>query len=125
MVNSGRILIVDDEPKIRTLFRRFLNESGYKSLTASDGAEAFKILKKNRDIDMIVLDINLPKRSGLDVFDAIHKKFPEVKVIISSVYSKDEQQFLIEDADAYYYKTDSLSILVDKIRELKSVKQAL
>ena len=116
-----KILIIDDEAGIRSLFRRHLKMAGYQTLEAKDGSGALESLRANKDVELVVLDILLPKESGSDVFDIIKKEFPQIKIIISSVHPKDEQEFLIFDADDYYCKTDSINALVDKINQLLSV----
>lgn len=113
-----KIIIVDDEPKIRSLFRRCLREGGYQTLEAEDGRKALRLLKKDGNVDLVILDIGLPQVSGMDVFKTIRTYMPQVKIIVSSVYSKDEQEFYIWDADDYYYKSESISVLMDKVDKL-------
>ncbi len=113
-----KILIVDDEPRIRALFHRQLKEAGYKVVETGDGEKALELLKDNRDINLVILDIVLPKTSGLDIFDVMRKDFPQIRIIISSVYTPDEQEFMVWDADDYYSKSDSISMLVDKVNKL-------
>ena len=113
-----KILIVDDEPRIRALFHRQLKEVGYKVVETEDGEKALELLKNNQDINLVILDIVLPKTSGLDIFDVMRKDFPQIRIIISSVYTPDEQEFMIWDADDYYSKSDSISMLVDKVNKL-------
>jgi len=112
------ILIVDDEPRIRALFHSQIKESGYNALEARDGDEALQVLQKNKDIDLLILDIMLPHVSGLEIFETIKKDFSSLKIIISSVYPYEEQEFLIWDAQDYYYKSESISVLIDKINKL-------
>lgn len=117
-MNQKNILIIEDEPKIRSLFRRGLKEAGYSTIEADNGEAALKTLKNYNNTDLIILDIALQKISGLYAFGAIKKDYPQMKIIISSVYPKDEQEFFIFDADDYYYKSDSISILIDKVDKL-------
>lgn len=112
------ILIVDDEPKIRSLFTRQLEEEGFRVIKVENGEKALNLIRENKNISLVILDILLPKTSGLDIFDIIKKENPQIKIIISSVYPKEDQEFLIFDADDYYYKYDETSILMDKINNL-------
>jgi len=123
MIRRKTILIVDDEPRIRTLLERQIKTAGYATLEAKDGDEALMILKNNQgiDIDLLILDIMLPQKSGLEIFETIKKDFPSLKVIVSSVYPTEDQKFLIWDADDYYYKADSISVLTDKLDTLLKV----
>lgn len=61
------ILIVDDDSDIRSLVRLQLETEGYRVLEAGGGTEALELLKKDRDIDLIILDIMMPDMSGYDV----------------------------------------------------------
>lgn len=121
MKMSKTILIVDDEPRMRKILRSQVIAEGYAVLEANDGDEALKILNNNSGIDILILDIMLPKKSGLEIFETIKKDFPSLKVIVSSVYPPEEQEFLIWDADDYYYKTESISVLIDKVDKLLKV----
>lgn len=118
MERSRKIVVIDDEPGIRTLFRRQLKEEGYGVIEAEDGEKAVSLLRQNSDVGLVILDIAMPKSSGLDLFDIIRREFPYMKVLISSVYSKDEQGFLIEGADDYYYKSESIAVLIKKVNSL-------
>ncbi|MFA6218024.1 MAG: response regulator [Candidatus Omnitrophota bacterium] len=125
MGQVNKILVIDDEPRIRALYCQELIGLGYKVLAASDGKEAIDLLRKNSDVQMALLDILLPESSGLDVFDMIKKEFPQIKILISSVYPKDEQQFLVCNADGYYYKLDSLSVLHNEVSRLLTARFSL
>lgn len=122
MKMSKKILIVEDESRMRTLLQRQIKASGYATLEAKNGEEALGILKNSQGIDLVLLDIMLPQKSGLEIFETIKKDFPSLKVIVSSVYPPDEQEFLIWDADDYYYKTESISVLMDKMDKLLKVQ---
>lgn len=121
MKTPRKILIVEDEPRMRILLKREIKAKGYVVLEAKNGEEALKILKNSQGIDLVLLDIMLPQKSGLEIFETIKKEFPSLKVIVSSVYPPDEQEFLIWDADDYYYKTESVSVLMDKMDKLLKV----
>ena len=113
-----KILLVEDELRLRILLKKEMEEKGYAALEAGNGEEALEALKNSRNIDLVVLDIVLPQRDGMDIFDILKKDFPSLKVIVSSVYPIDEQEFLIWDADDYYYKTDDISVLMNKMAVL-------
>ncbi len=115
---AKQILIVEDEPKIRDLLCRCLKEEGFSALEAEDGQKALSLIKMSNNVDLVILDIRLPKFSGLDIYDIIKKEFPSIKIVVSSVYTIEEQEFLILEADDYYYKSESVSMLVEKINRL-------
>lgn len=117
MSRAKSILIIDDEPKIRALFRSQLREAGFHAFEADSGREALRLLVKKK-IDLTVLDILLPESNGLEIFDEMKKKYPEIKIIVSSVHPAEDQQFLISGADAYYSKSESIAFLIDKIKTI-------
>lgn len=118
MGGKKKILVVDDEPKIRNLFGHYLQTAGYQVISAEDGEKALMVLKEDGSIDLVILDIGLPKVSGLEVFEMIKTRFPQLKILVSSVYSPDEQEFLVWDADGYYYKSESISVLKEKVKKI-------
>ncbi|NSW92741.1 MAG: PAS domain S-box protein [Firmicutes bacterium] len=81
------ILIVDDEKIVRNFTKRVLLKNGYKTLTAGDGQEAIDIyLNEWEKIDLVVLDLTMPKLSGKDVLVALKEINPSVKVLLTSGY---------------------------------------
>ena len=82
------ILLVDDERNIRQVTRDMLNRFGYNVLTAISGEEALKIFEEEgEEIDLIVLDLNMPGMGGHRCLEALLQIDPEAKVIIASGYS--------------------------------------
>ncbi len=76
------VLLVDDEALVLEMTRRVLTGCGYQVLVASDGDEAVKVYRKNRDrIDLVILDFTLPKKHGFEVLDAIREMNPEARII--------------------------------------------
>ncbi|MDT5294175.1 MAG: hypothetical protein QOJ76_1055, partial [Acidobacteriota bacterium] len=76
-----KVLLVDDEPSIRLTMAEFLKREGYDVLTASDGLQA-GVLIKEADIDIAVIDINLPRRSGIELLQELSRREPYVPVIM-------------------------------------------
>ncbi|MCL1926593.1 MAG: PAS domain S-box protein [Syntrophorhabdaceae bacterium] len=82
------ILFADDEKLIRDLGRIVLESCGYTVLTASDGEEAVEVYAKNKDrVHLVVLDITMPKRSGLEAMREIRAENPQARFILSSGYT--------------------------------------
>jgi len=81
------ILIVDDEESVRELGVGILRKNGYRAITAEDGIEALEIFKLHyREIDAVVLDLWMPKKSGRQTLLEMLKFYPNVPIIISSGY---------------------------------------
>ncbi|HEU5182062.1 MAG TPA: PAS domain S-box protein [Candidatus Polarisedimenticolia bacterium] len=84
---SGTVLVVDDEESVRCVATAFLEEMGYTVLTAKDGEEAVQIYRGSQvPIDLVIIDMIMPKLGGRDCFRALKKVNPEVRAIISTGY---------------------------------------
>ena len=87
---SGCILIVDDELLIRDTLEVLLSDLGYEVILAKDGEEGVEIYKeKQRDINLVILDMVMPKMSGYDTFKTMKEINPDVKILLSSGFSRD------------------------------------
>lgn len=85
---DGSILIVDDEPGVRTVLQLFLQRSGYATLLADGGAQALDLIRgSGRRVSVVLLDLTMPDRSGEDVFRDIRQIAPRLPVIIMSGYN--------------------------------------
>jgi two-component system, cell cycle sensor histidine kinase and response regulator CckA len=122
---TGKVLVVDDEDYIRDLVRDILESTGYTVATAVNGEEAISIYQNEGDtIDLVILDMVMPKMDGKAVFCKLREMDPAVKVILSSGYSaRDSAQDIINEGIAGIiqkpYKSHELqrtveSILVDR-----------
>ncbi|HEY1792243.1 MAG TPA: response regulator [Opitutaceae bacterium] len=80
---SSSILIVDDEPGIRELLCLMLQAAGHTVVTAENGIEAPKILA-SQSVDVVISDLLMPERDGLEFITEVRKKFPSVKIIAMS-----------------------------------------
>jgi CheY-like chemotaxis protein len=87
---SITILIVDDEEMIRSLGRAVLESAGYRVLEASDGEDAVELFRvAHADIDLVILDLTMPRMSGQDAFRELAAADPGVRVLLSSGYTPD------------------------------------
>ncbi len=77
------ILVVDDEPGIRDLLSMMLESAGHSVVTAEDGLQAPKILA-SKPFDLVITDLLMPERDGLEFITEIRKKYPAVKIIAMS-----------------------------------------
>jgi len=87
---TAQILVVDDEPDMRTLvlqkFRHQIRDGGISFLFAGDGVEALAMLEANGDIDMVVADINMPRMDGLTLLQKLRESAENISTIIVSAY---------------------------------------
>ena len=77
-MEQGKILIVDDESRMRKLIRDFLEREGYRILEAGDGIEAMDLFYTDKEIDLIILDVMMPRMDGWQVCKEVrqHSKVP-------------------------------------------------
>jgi nitrogen-specific signal transduction histidine kinase/ActR/RegA family two-component response regulator len=88
---AGTILLVDDEGMIRQLGRVVLESAGYTVLEAEDGVEAVDVFRREHPrIDLVILDLTMPRLSGRDAFRQIQEIDPAARVLFSSGYSADD-----------------------------------
>src|SRR5438045_1504134 len=78
---SKRVLVVDDDRALRHALITLLNSAGFTAIAAGDGNAALVQLRDNR-FDLVILDLGLPRVSGLDVLAEIHKLESPPKVIV-------------------------------------------
>ncbi len=87
----GLILLVDDEPTIRSILRQGLENAGFKVIEAADGVDGFGAFVRHRSsIRMVLLDLTMPRMGGDEVFAEIQRMAPEVPVVLMSGYSQQE-----------------------------------
>jgi DNA-binding NtrC family response regulator len=120
MTAKSSVLIVDDEFGVRESLRMLL-KSHYEIFTAQDGEEALEVLKE-RKIDLITLDLNMPKLSGIETLREIRKIDSEVPVIIITGYGtqKDEEEALhygVTDFISKPFNTSKIISVIDRILE--------
>jgi DNA-binding response OmpR family regulator len=79
----GRILVADDDEAIRKLFGSILSAAGYEVVQAEDGAQALKLIG-DRPFDVLITDLVMPNREGLEIIRAIRKGRSRLKIIAVS-----------------------------------------
>lgn len=84
---KGKILVIDDEELIRNMTLNILSELGYDVILTDNGKDGIDIYSKNKDIDLVILDIIMPKMDGPQTFIELKKINPDVKVILTSGFS--------------------------------------
>jgi CheY-like chemotaxis protein len=112
-----RILIVEDEEKVRKLHVELLENEGYTVVSVSDAVQASEILLR-KHFDIILLDINLPHVYGSILFDLMQVFHKSIKVIVTRVYPVEEQREIMKDAAEYYDKAQGVDILLEKIKKV-------
>jgi PAS domain S-box-containing protein len=124
---SGTILMVDDEEMVLDVGARVLKKLGYTVLESNNGRNAVELYKKLQDkINLVVLDIVMPNMGGAEVYDRLKEINPDVKVLLSSGYSIDDQarKIMERGCDGFIQKPFSLKAMSDKIAGILSRKES-
>ena len=119
-----KILIVDDESRMRKLLRDFLEREGYQILEASDGIEAMDMFYADKNIDLIILDVMMPRMNGWQVCKEVreHSKVP-IMMLTARAEEQNELKGFELGVDEYVAKPFSPKILVARVGALlKRVK---
>jgi len=111
-----KILIVEDEKTLCLLYEEELAKEGYSVTTANDADTALEILKKKK-FDLIITDIRMPGKNGIDLITKIMGLRKDIPIIINTAYQSYKSDFMTWAADAYVVKSSSLDELKSKIKE--------
>ncbi|MCP4633572.1 MAG: response regulator [candidate division Zixibacteria bacterium] len=111
------VLVVDDELALGKLYEKELRDEGYNVLLANNANEALRITR-DQNIDLVVLDIKMEGKDGLEVLNEFRQNNSDTPVILNSAYSIYKDDFSSWLADAYIVKSSNLDELKNKIREL-------
>lgn len=114
---KARILVVEDEAAQRQLYCEELAAAGYEVLSAQSAEEAEETLSRER-VDLVVLDLNMPGVSGLELLPRIHELHPGLPVIIHTAYGSYRDDFLSWLADVFLVKSPDTGNLVEAVEEL-------
>jgi DNA-binding NarL/FixJ family response regulator len=120
---GATILIVDDNPRLRGLIRRITTQKPALQVVgeAEDGAEAIRLVQLLRP-DIVLMDLVMPRVSGLEALRQIKAERPETKVIIMTVHTEDAYRRTAEanGTDAFLLKKTLMTALLPTIRRLRS-----
>lgn len=118
-MEQTKILVVDDEARMRKLVKDFLAIKGYQVIEAGDGEEAVEIFFQQKDIALILLDVMMPKMDGWEVLKTIrlHSKVPII-MLTARGEERDELQGFDLGVDEYISKPFSPKILVARVEAI-------
>lgn len=116
MAEKKKILICDDEIGIRESLNLILKDN-YDLKFSSNGTECLKILNDDKEINIVLMDIKMPKQNGIDVTRDIKRLNPSIKVIVVTGYESAEiaQEATAAGADAYITKPFESKTILKKI----------
>ncbi len=118
-MNKKRILVVDDEARMRKLVKDFLVKNDMDVVEAADGEEAITIFFQEKNFDLVILDVMMPKMDGWEVLKTI-REYSQVPVIMLTAKGEeqDEMQGFAAGADDYVTKPFSPKLLVARIEAI-------
>jgi len=121
MANNGKVLIADDEPDILEILKYNLEKEGYQVSTAKDGSEALDKAKQYQP-DLIILDMMMPKKNGLEVLEMLRLQptFKDTLIMFLTALSDENTQLrsFSTGADDYISKPVSTNVFVSKVNAL-------
>jgi DNA-binding response OmpR family regulator len=112
-----KLLLVEDEKNLLLLYREELQEAGYSVTAVVDAESALDRINKQR-FDLIITDIRMPGKNGIDLITQIMAMRKDIPIIINTAYQSYKHDFMTWAADAYVVKSSSLAELKAKIKEL-------
>ncbi|MEH6515889.1 MAG: response regulator transcription factor [Halioglobus sp.] len=115
-----KILLVDDHALFREgvcLLLRELSEDAY-IIEASDSASAFEALSEHPDLDLMLLDLNIPNTDGFSILESVNKAYPTIPVAIlsASAHQEDVDRVMATSAMGYIHKNTSSKVMLGAIR---------
>ena len=118
---SETILVAEDDDAVRHLTVKLLTEAGYRVIEASNGEEAVRKYKEQKDaIQLLVLDVVMPRKNGKEAYDEICEIRPDIKTIFMSGYAGDvfERKHIIGERFNIIRKPVSPLSLLRKVRKI-------
>jgi two-component system cell cycle sensor histidine kinase/response regulator CckA len=120
---TGTVLLVEDEPMVRTVAERALTRHGYKVLTANNGEEALEIVDRGDEIALLISDVVMPLMDGPTMVRQARKSRPDLPILFMSGYAEEQLRKSIDIANvAFLPKPFSVQELAEAVRKALSDK---
>ncbi|MGB9905819.1 MAG: response regulator [Candidatus Saccharicenans sp.] len=113
-----RILLVEDDRSLSLLYQEELTREGYEVVLAGDAESALEKISAGPPFDLIITDIRMPGKDGIELISSIMGMRKDIPIIINTAYQSYKGDFMTWAADAYLIKSSSLDELKSKIKEL-------
>jgi len=113
------VLIAEDNQDIRIILAKRLENNGFAVKIADDGYAVLGYLRKNQKPDIVILDLFLPERSGIELLDSLKNKWPDTKIFVYSAHAEFESRLhLFKDhICGFFIKSDGIDKLVEAIKK--------
>lgn len=119
MTKKTKVIIADDDPLIRQTITDILTENGFTTSCAKDGYELL-IKLKEKIPDIIILDLIMPQKSGIEIISTIKSLYPKTKIIIYTGFKQYKDSTYIRKADKFHLKGNGPQGLLMSVLELTS-----
>ncbi|MBI5059093.1 response regulator [candidate division KSB1 bacterium] len=118
---KAKLLVADDEKNLRELYRMELEEEGYEVETAANGMEVLSRIEE-REFDIIILDIQMPGLSGIDLLQKIMAHDKRQAVILNTAFPSYRDNFMTWPAEAYVVKSSDTAELKQAVKKVLDKK---
>lgn len=120
-----RVLVIDDDIQIRNMLREFLTRNGYDAVVAGDGSAATELLREGL-VDLVITDVVMPNKEGLETIREIRADHPDMKIIAISGGGKIGPQSYLDLARRFgavytFTKPLDLAAVMEAVRDLTGV----
>jgi two-component system cell cycle sensor histidine kinase/response regulator CckA len=116
---SGTVLVVDDEAHVRTITELMLTQFGLTVLTATDGLEGVRSVTEHDHIDLVLMDLTMPRMGGHEALSQMRSRRPDLPVILTSGYNEADALKANELTDiGFLQKPFELTELIALVREI-------
>jgi len=128
LVDSARILVVEDDAKHGAMCARLLERRGYQARSITSAREALSLLAQNGDIDLVLADLQMPEMDGIQLLSAVKGKYPHIEFIVMTGYGtvKSAVEAMQLGAAHYIQKPfdhDELNLLIQRALEKKQLEE--
>lgn len=132
LTGNGRVLVVDDEPDVRTVVRLILEKAGYDVLEAEDGEKAIEAINAGENrlvLDSVICDIRMPKINGVEAIAYFQREYPHVPLLVLTAFPNTDMavSFMGQGVVEYLVKpveAERLKAAVAKAMERRQVAWA-
>lgn len=124
---KGKVLVIDDEDYIRELLKDYLTKNGYEVLVSSSCEEGLNLLKRNLDVEIVLLDLLFPGENGVELLKKLHRDFPQVMVVVTTAVDDLNTAVECMKLGAFDYLTkpfhlEKIPLVIERAKELKRLK---
>ncbi len=111
-----KIVIAEDNKELCDIMQTVLNSEGYKTFCVHDGFSLLAFLKENQDMDVVILDLMMPGKNGISIFETIRSISPASRIVIYTGYTNYKHSVFGRKADAFIDKADGAEKLLATLK---------